>query len=260
MTAPAATPDHQAAKRDELRLLVNSHYPILVIETPEELRVEELLADVASELGVPLFVWSVTSGLARRGTAQPIYNTGDPDQALANIALIHGDALFLLKDFARYLEQDGILRRVRELAESFRGARRCLVLSGTSLKLPAELGDEAATFRLELPDAGLMLHVVLETLAELGKQQPFKVQLDTNGFHQLAQNLLGLTREEARRTLTKCLLERHCADAQTPADVLEAKRLALRQEGVLEYLKADAHFADVAGLKTLKDWLNKRRG
>ena len=137
MSPILAKPDRQAAKRDELRLLVSSRHPIIAVETPEELRVEELLTEVASELGVPLLVWRVTSGLLRKGTPQPIYNTGDPEQALANIALIGGDAPFLLKDFARYLEQDRILRRMRELAESFRDARRSIVLSGASLKLPA---------------------------------------------------------------------------------------------------------------------------
>src|SRR2546425_10124506 len=36
--------------------------------------------------------------------------------------------------------------------------------------------------------------------------------------------------------------------------------LSLRQEGVLEYLKSSASFADVADLKNLKEWLRKRRG
>ena len=41
-------------KHDELRLLVNSRHPIITVETPEEERLEALLFDVASELGVPL--------------------------------------------------------------------------------------------------------------------------------------------------------------------------------------------------------------
>jgi SpoVK/Ycf46/Vps4 family AAA+-type ATPase len=247
-------------KKDELRLLVNSRQPIIAVETSEEQCVEELLAEVASELGVPFFVWSITTGLARQGAAQPIYHTDDPEQALANIALIRGDALFLLKDFARYLDQDRVLRRFRELGEGFRGARRSIVLSGASLELPPELDDDAAPLRLELPDAGILLQVVLGTLSDLGRDTRFKVELDSNGLRQLAQNLSGLTREEARHTLTKCLLASGRADAKTLANVLEAKRTALRQEGVLEYLRADASFADIADLKTLKMWLEKRRG
>src|SRR6267378_4500021 len=110
-------------KHDELRLLVNSHHPLITVETPEEERVEQLLFDIANELGVPLFTWSVTTGLAKtRGT--PIYNTDNPEQALANLTLIQGDAIFLLKDFARYCDNDRICRRLRELAEKFRAERR----------------------------------------------------------------------------------------------------------------------------------------
>jgi len=260
MSSISAAPDRQREKKDELRLLVNSRHPLIAIETYEELRVEELLTEVATELGVPLYVWSVTTGLARRGADAPIYHTDDPEQALANIALITGDALFLLKDFARYLEHDRILRRMRELAEGFRNARRSIVLSGASLKLPEELNDAVVTFRLELPDASLLLEVVLSTLADLGRQNQIRVELDSVGLRQLAQTLSGLTRDEARRTLTKCLLARGHADAQLISDVHESKRAALRQEGVLEFLRADASFADVADLKNLKEWLRKRRG
>jgi SpoVK/Ycf46/Vps4 family AAA+-type ATPase len=247
-------------KRDALRLLVNSRSPIITVETSEESRVEELAAEVAAELDIPFFTWSVTSGVMRRGTDQPIYDTEDPEKALANIALMRGDGMFLLKDFARYFEQDRVLRRMRELAASFREVRRSVLISAPVLKLPPELEDEAVPFRLELPDALLLFKVVQGTLAELGTQFTLKVELDQEGQRQLARNLAGLTMEEARRTLARCLHARSRADAQTLGDVLEAKRALLQQQGVLEYLKADASFADVAGLANLKQWLRKRRG
>ena len=94
-------------KHDELRLLINSRHPIITVETPEEERLEALLTDVATELGVPLYEWSVTTGLAKAHGA-PLYNSDNPEQGLANIALIQGDGIFLLKDFARYCDNDKI--------------------------------------------------------------------------------------------------------------------------------------------------------
>ena len=129
-------------KHDELRLLVNSRHPIITVETPEEERFEEMLLDVATELGVPFYEWSVTAGLSKYHGAA-IYNTEQPEQALANIPLIQGDAIFLLKDFARYCENDRICRRLRDLAEKFRTTRRAIVISAASLQLPAELAAEA---------------------------------------------------------------------------------------------------------------------
>ena len=107
-----STRPKQPNKHDELRLLINSRHPIITVETPEEERLEGLLMDVATELGVPLYEWSVTTGLAKAHGA-PLYNSDSPEQAVANIALIQGDAIFLLKDFARYCENDKICRRRR---------------------------------------------------------------------------------------------------------------------------------------------------
>src|SRR5271169_5650883 len=92
-----------ASKHDELRLLINSRNPIITAETAEEERLAHLLTAIATELCVPLYTWSVTTGLARIEGA-PLYNTGQPEQALANIAEVRGDAIFLLKDFARYCD------------------------------------------------------------------------------------------------------------------------------------------------------------
>src|SRR5437660_12697606 len=115
MSPLLAQTDQARDKKDELRLLVNSRHPIIAIETAEEGRVEELLAEVAAELGVPLFVWSVTTGLARKGADAPIYHTDNPVQALASVALISCDDMFLHKVFVWYLEQVCILRRNGEL-------------------------------------------------------------------------------------------------------------------------------------------------
>jgi len=61
-------------------------------------------------------IWSVTEGLGKAGGAA-LYNSDQPEQALANIATIQGDAIFLLKDFARYCDNDRISRRLRDLAD-----------------------------------------------------------------------------------------------------------------------------------------------
>src|SRR5262245_7921069 len=116
------TPLLRNVKRDELSLLINSRHPIIAVETTEEERLEELLRIIASDLNVPLFVWSVTTGLARFGGAA-IYATDQPEQALTNVQSIGGDGIFLLKDFARYCDNDRISRRLRDVADKFKVAR-----------------------------------------------------------------------------------------------------------------------------------------
>ncbi len=163
-------------KKDELRLLVNSHHPLITIETSEESRVEELLSEVACEMGVVFYTWSVTTGLARSG-GSPIYHTGDPEQALANLVLLKDEAIFLLKDFARYCEQDR-----------------------ASLRLPPELEADAAPFYFSLPDANELLPAVKEALAHASQTNRIPLSLDAASIVQLARNLVGLPLEEAVRS------------------------------------------------------------
>jgi ATP-dependent 26S proteasome regulatory subunit len=265
-TGPSAAGAHGNAagatakpnKHDELRLLVNSRHPIITVETSEEERFEQLLLEVAAELAVPLYEWSVTAGLSKYHGAA-IYNTEQPEQALANIPLIQGDAIFLLKDFARYCDNDRICRRLRDLAEKFRTARRAIVILEPTLQLPAELECEVVEFDLGLPTAEELLPGVKTVLAEVNREQRIPASLDLAQMGEVARNLAGLSEEEAMRTLRMCLLSRGKADAGLLDDVLEAKRQALKSEGLIETVRRDTSFGDVAGLKRLREWIAKRK-
>ncbi len=255
-----SNPPAQPARdmHDELRLLVNSRQPIITVETPEEERLEQMLLEVATQLAVPLFEWSVTTGLAKFHSA-PIYNTDQPEQALANISLIQGDAIFWLKDFARYCDNDRICRRLRDLAEKFRTARRAIVISAPALELPAELAGDATPFDFSLPTPDELLPGVKSVLMELNREQHIPLALDLAGIAEVARNLAGLSSQEALRTLRMCVLSRGRVDAGLLDDVLDAKRQALRSDGLIETVRRDTSFGDVAGLQHLRDWIAKRK-
>ena len=255
VTRPFGAP---RTKRDELELLINSRNPIVTVETGEEQRLVALLERVAEDLQIPLFVWSVTNGLARAGGAG-LYNSDQPEQALTNIGTVQGDGIFLLKDFGRYCDNDRISRRLRDLADGFRTARRSIVILGAAIELPPELAADAVEFPLGLPVLEELVGAVKAALAELNRAQGIATSLDAEGVTQLAKNLAGLPEEDALRVLRQSVLTRGRADAGLLDDVLEAKRQALHTDGLLETIKRDASFADVAGLQRLREWIGKRK-
>jgi ATP-dependent 26S proteasome regulatory subunit len=261
--APAATITGIAAtglsaKREELALVVNSRHPIVTVETSEEQRFSGLVEQVAEELGIPLYVWSVTTGLGRFGGAA-LYNSDQPEQALTTIASIQGDGIFLLKDFCRYCDNDRISRRLRDLADGFRTGRRSIVLLGAAIQLPPELEADAVAFQLGLPTVEELVGGVKATLAELNRAQGIATSLDAVGVGQLAKNLAGLSEDDALRVLRQSVLARRKADVGLLDEVLEAKRRAMHTGGLLETIKRDASFADVAGLQRLREWIGKRK-
>ena len=77
--------------------------------------------------------------------------------------------------------------------------------------------------------------------------------LDAAGVTQLARNLVGLPQDEAIRALRKCILASHRIDASLLDAALDAKREALRGDGLLETIRRDTSFSDVAGLKRMRE-------
>jgi SpoVK/Ycf46/Vps4 family AAA+-type ATPase len=96
-------------------------------------------------------------------------------------------------------------------------------------------------------------------LAEINREQQIPMALEPAAISQLAQNLAGLAQEEAMRALRMCILARRRMDAGLLDAVLDAKREALRSDGLLETVRRDSSFADVAGLRRMHEWIGKRK-
>src|SRR5262249_23526078 len=121
------------------------------------------------------------------------------------------------------------------------------------------LEGESLSFELGLPGSDELLTGVKQTLAELNRDSRILSTLDSAALQKLASHLSGLPLAEAMRTLRRCALELGGAPPALLDSVLEAKRELLRGEGLLETVRRDASFADVAGLTRLRDWIGKRK-
>ena len=132
-------------------------------------------------------------------------------------------------------------------------------MTAPTAEIPLELEKDVARFVLSLPDADEMEETLRAVVKEVRQQVPLQRQLDAKGQRRLARNLAGLTLDEARRVLRRCLLDRQRLDQQTVADVLVAKRAALGRGGILEVIELGAGFDKLGGLRRLKQWLELRR-
>ena len=81
-----------------------------------------------------------------------MYNTTDPVQALANLETMSIEAVFVLKDFHRHLDNPVIIRRLRDVGQKFSANRRTLVLTAPAIEMPLELAGLVEFLDLPLPD------------------------------------------------------------------------------------------------------------
>jgi MoxR-like ATPase len=243
----------------ELALMIQSRYPFIAVETSEEDRLETTLAQIAGDLRVPFFVWTVTTGLHRHGLPNAIYDSREPLKALNNVAAMTGEAIFLMKDLHRYLGEAPVLRKCLDLAPAFRHDRRVIVMAAVKVELPPELGPLTARFTLELPGADELTSIVKRVVAECSRDRPVSMALSPADLERLVDRLRGFTAFEAERAVTQAILRDNTLDARDVDFIVELKKEMLRKDGVLEYISPEENLAEVGGFKNLKAWLAKRK-
>lgn len=189
-----------------------------------------------------------------------IYNTREPAQALANMESMTAEAVFILKDFHRHMDDPVVVRRLRDVGQKFATNRRTVIITAPEITVPPELAKLVEYFDLPLPDRERLREIVHETFTRLSKTYTLKLQLDAAGVDAMAANLQGLAEEEAERAISQALVTRYALCPETITDVLAAKKQLLRHSGMLEFIEASGNMADVGGLENLKHWLAQRRG
>jgi len=267
---------------ERLKILLSSSTPIVVMETVEEMRAVRLVRAACSSLSLATFEWSIARGLVRCGSevgelvpetgfsaggpghdlsgAQALYNSKEPAQALSNLEAMSLEAAFVLKDFHRHMDDPVVVRRLRDVGQKFSTNRRTVIITAPSITIPAELGSLVEFLELPLPDKQRLRQIIDEMTLRVGKTRTLKRTLDSAGLDAMANNLRGLTEEEAERAASQAIVTRYGITAETVTDVLQAKKEQLRHSGMLEFIDASENLSSVGGLDNLKRWLAQRRG
>jgi hypothetical protein len=264
---------------ERLKILINSSTPIVVMETVEEVRALTLVHAACSDLSLPIFEWTIADGLVRSGSSAAIpsrtmaagsdsafapktamYNTTDPVQALANLETMTIEAVFVLKDFHRHMDNPIVVRRLRDVGQKFSANRRTLVLTAPAIEMPPELTSLVEYLDLPLPDRDRLREIIRETYTRMAGTHSLKLQLDANGVDAMAVNLRGLTEEAAERAISQTVVGRLALSSDCITDVLDAKKALLKRSEMLEFVDTTDDMSSVGGLDNLKHWLAQRRG
>ena len=267
-----------------LKVLIDSSTPIVVIESVEEVRAVRMVRSACSALNLAAFEWSVATGLMRCGTsvgevvtggnyefathgvqdsvenAKALYNSREPAAMLANLEGITIEAAFILKDLHRHMDDPVVIRRLRDVGQRFATNKKTVILTAPKIEIPPELTSLVEFFELPLPDRQRLRQIIDETLVRISKTHTLQRKLDSKGLDEVAENLRGLTEEEAERAISQALVARYALAPELITDVLEAKKALLKRSQMVEFVESSDNMGTVGGLENLKHWLAQRRG
>jgi len=243
-----------------LESLLASRFPLVAIETNEEARARELLGRIARGKNWALFSWSVADGLESGDFVRALTEkTNEPTAALRQIQQAGPAGLYVLLDFHPYLDQPVNARLLKEIALDYEKIARTLVLVGLEVKLPPDLDKLAVRFRLSLPGPDDLKAIIRDEVKAWQKGRGGQeVKGERDSFDQLMRHLSGLTESDVRR-LVRYAIEDGLLDATDAERVIARKHEMLGRDSVLTFEMDTARFYEVAGLGTLKRWLERRR-
>ncbi|MCB1049528.1 MAG: AAA family ATPase [Acidobacteria bacterium] len=244
----------------ELNLILRAGNPIILVESDEEARVLDLFDRAQSEMGLPVFKWSVTQGLCRMapGFAPQKFNA-QPSEVLRHIRSVTKPGIFLLLDFHPFLEDPILVRTLREIALHFDKMPNRVVLLSPRLEVPAELRSLTARFSLKAPNKDVIQDVLDELVMEWNTLNSDPVEIDQKALDLLKRSLQGLTLTDAKRLARTAIFDDGVISESDIHAVQKAKYDLLDRMGVLHYEFETARFAEVGGLPNLKAWLELRR-
>ena len=241
---------------EDLRVLLASRHSLICAEMRDERRFLKILRDAAGQLGLPVWVWSVTRGLSRDGQ-DSVYGTTSVQKAFEFMGELDAAGVFVFADAHAVLDDPAVVRRVKEFAQAA-SPGRTVILTAPHRLLPPELSGLALPWKLEPPDREELLAMVRRDLANLSARGT-RVALDDAALEALVEALRGLTLTEAERLLEQAALADGAVTAEDVAFVRAAKAERLESGGVLELVEsAPGDLGDVGGLEGLKGWLALR--
>jgi len=245
----------------DLELLLRSRIPLIIVETQDEKRVEQLFSRVAIKSATPIMSWSTTTGLQRIDfDAKPQKHASEPTQALGQIKATHTPTIYLMMDFHPYLDDPYNIRLIKEIALDYENLGHTLVLVSHALELPGELGTFSARFKLSLPNTAQLEDMVREEARSWISDHPGgKVITDPKSLKILVDQLRGLTAIDARRIIRNAIHDDGTVDSSDISIATQARYNLLKTNGALSCEFETTGFAEVGGLKNLKEWILKRR-
>ncbi len=249
----------------ELETLIRARYPILYLVTNEELRVQNLVVEIARQRQKKVYEWSCSTGMVPAGTSIQSQKsrtsaTREPIAALDHVIEQVEPAIFIFKDFHPFLGKNNyaVIRKLKEIALHLKNSYKTILLVSPVFEIPAELEKEITVLNFPLPARDELSALLDKISSEITTHRQVRIELDEAGRERLLQASLGLTLAEAENVFAKIIVKYNRLSGTDVNEVLEEKQQIIRKNGLLEYYSTSENFGNVGGLAVLKDWLNKR--
>merc|ERR1712060_298662 len=155
----------------------------------------------------------------------------NPLQALELVERLTSEtpALFLLKDFNRFLNDISISRKLKNISRILKLQPKTVVIIGSELTIPNELRDLITVLNFQLPIEKEIHYELTRLISSLN------LKINSQLIENLTRACQGLSLERIRRVLSKIIATHKTIDENSVSILLSEKKQIISQTEILEY-------------------------
>ena len=244
----------QPVFRKELEEYMDAALPILYVDTLENGKVQDILADIAKKKGRSVVSWSMHSGYVEEGGGYPTDLCG----ALASVLREQNFTrkILVLEDVAGELELPAIVSRLRCIAERIVRSELedcTVVLIAPLISIPRALEPYITLMNLDYLSQEKIKEHILDFVQSNYIQAPNEELLE-----QFAMHLRGLTETELDNILALTTSDDRELNQKDLRTILRQTQQIIKKSGILEMVTVKETVEDIGGLQNLKDWLRTK--
>jgi len=239
--------------KDELIKYVDAGYPIIYINSFEEVKTDGIIKEVLG--GREGLEWNGAKGFIDFKTKQPLI----AGKGLAEtLRLLNTDdeldrKYLVLKDVAGYLEEQEITAVLKDIAlQISQGLDTVIIIVASIVKIPKELEKFITIVELEYPAQDEIKQQIKRFAEE--QDAPISDEL----LEEMSMSFKGLTEFEIESLLASALAQNGMFTRQDLKLIFDQKQQMIMKSGILEMIPLKERPEDIGGLENLKTWLRRK--
>ena len=241
----------------KLERYLDARQPILLIDTFEDDKAEDIIREMAKRRRRSILKWSLQGFKGSRKELKDVLAS-----LVADEKELEG-TLLVLKDIQTALEQPEVVSCLKYLAQQINKGlfyeegldEFNVIMIAPFVNIPRELECYTSILSLDYLGEEEIQREILHFVKELEIAAPKPELMD-----KLIMTLRGMTGTEIFNILELVVAGGNTLDATDLALIREQKQQMIRKSGLLEMIHVKERMEDIGGLEVLKEWLQKKAG
>lgn len=251
---------------ERIKQYFDAGFPILYLNTFEELNGLEMIFDAAKGINRQVYVWSYADGLNLYANGELKQgNINKTAKTPLNIVLENTIERMLLAeqlegkiivftDIHHYLEDTTVIALLKKLVNRINeDSDFSMVFLSPIIKIPRELEKFITIIEMEYMDYKEIRAEIVSYIKDQGTPMVADQLLD-----EIAMAFKGLTKFEIHNLLALAYSDDGELTRSDLALIYEQKKQMIMKSGILEMITVKEKIGDIGGLENLKEWFQKK--